>query len=321
MKKSTKHIKKHKSRNKTRKYYGGASAQVNTAAQVNNKNMFEKSKGVFDIAGEKISSMLGKSGEYLKSKGLRLLGLKPIKEEEEVKTPEEIKAVSENVSGIVSEADKVGTNLLKNINDKLSSEEVKDTISDTAQKTAEITENLLENFNKNFSTPELKEETKEALKNAAEYSEIVVEAMDEPLNKGIDVLNEAGTKAASGIASGAVKVGTDVVAAIPGVGAIVDIGKMLNDGSAAVGDVVEAGSQATSTISKIVEETSENVEKGVEELEAKKREAEQIQKRTDKSINEFENPLNPPAVTTGGNRSRRKKNKFKKKSKRVRFAI
>ena len=245
MKKSTKHIKKYKSRNKTRKYYGG---------EVSNKNTFENSKGVLDIAGEKVSSILGNSSEYLKSKGLRLLGLKPVKEEKEVAPPQELENVSENVSGIVSEADKVGANILKNINDKLASKEVTDTISATAQKTAEIGEKLLENFNKNFSTPELKEETKKALENAAVYSEIVVDAMDKPLNKGIDVLNEAGTKAASGIASGALKVGTDLVAAVPGIGAIVDIGKMVNDGTAALSDVVEAGSQATSTISKIVEE-------------------------------------------------------------------
>lgn len=325
MKKYTKHIKRNKSKSKTRtrKYYGGAEANISAQASDPLKtktSMFEKSKGVFDIAGEKLSTMLGKSTEYLKSKGLRLLGLKPIKEEKEVQPPAEIKELNENVSGIVTEAEKVGTNILKNVNDNLSSEEVKETISETAEKTAEISEKILENFNKNFSTPELKEETKKALENAADYSEIVVEAMDEPLNKGIDVLSEAGTKAASGIASGAVKVGTDIVAAIPGVGAIVDMGKMLNDGSAALGDVVEAGSQATSTISKIVEETSENVEKGVEELEEKKREAGQIQKRTDQSINEFENPI-PQTVTTGGNKSRRKKNKLKKKSKRVRFAL
>jgi ABC-type transporter Mla subunit MlaD len=97
---------------------------------------------------------------------------------------------------------------------------------------------------------------------------------------------------------------------------------MLNDASAAAGDVVEAASKAASTVSKVVEETSENIEEGVRELQEKKKIAQQIVNRTNKSIDTFENPL--PMTnnkTTGGRKTKRSLFKRKLKTKRVRFAI
>jgi hypothetical protein len=100
--------------------------------------------------------------------------------------------------------------------------------------------------------------------------------MDEPVNKAMDNLNEAGTKATSGAVAGLIKVSTDAMAAVPGAGAIVEVGKMLNDGSKAVGDIVDAASNATETLSKIVTETSENIDKGLDNLEAKKQRVENL---------------------------------------------
>ena len=69
MNKQTKRIRRNK-KNKTRKYYGGA------------VEVTEKSKGVFDVIGDKLSGYSGKALDYVKNKSLRLVGLQPIKEPE-----------------------------------------------------------------------------------------------------------------------------------------------------------------------------------------------------------------------------------------------
>lgn len=347
MNKQTKRIRRNR-KNKTRKHYGG-SPEVND----------EKSKGIFDIIGDKISGYSGKAFDYVKDKGLRLAGLQPIKQNEVTQditstqntttqeVDQKIGEISDAASGMVSDAKEIGSDIVNvadkgsaaiiaNINDVLENPEVGASLNEAAEETAEIGEKLLENFNEALSTPELKQETKLALDNAAEYADIAVEAMDKPLNKAVDELNEAGTKAASGAVSGLIKVGTDALAAVPGAGAIIEVGKILNDGSRAVGDVASAASEATSTVSKVVEETSKNINEGLEKLEEKKesmsnsmdtfkqlnKDGLKVYDRVDKSINQFENPVSSvPVVQQGGKKTRRKLFKRKGKSKRVRFAI
>ena len=338
MNKQTKRIRRNR-KNKTRKYYGGA------------VEVTEKSKGIFDVIGDKLSGYSGKALDYVKNKSLRLVGLQPIKqpEAEQITTTQDvdqkINEIGDSASGVVSDVknvvDKGSAALIGNINDALESPEVGESLNEVAEETAEISEKLLENFNEKLSTPKMKEETKEALDNAAEYADIAVEAMDEPINKAVDQLNEAGTKALSGVVSGLVKVGTDALAAVPGAGAIIELGKMANDATAAAGDVVEATSDATSTISKVVEETSKNIDEGLDKLHEEKealnpdinlnpdttlkqlnKDGLNISNRVDKSINQFENPVSSvPIVQQGGKKTRRKLLKHKRKSKRVRFAI
>jgi len=332
MNKQTKRIRRNKIKNKSRKYYGGSN------------EVTHRSKGIFDIIGDKISGYSGKAFNYVKDKSLRLAGLQPIKQplvhdnstkEIDQKINEITDAASNVVSDVKNVVNKGSTDVINDVNDVLSSPEVSETVNEAAEETAEISEKLLENFNETLSSPELKEETKEALDNAADYAEIAVEAMDEPINKAVDSLNKAGTKATSGVVSGVIKVGTDALAAIPGVGAIVELGKMANDASAAVGDVVEASSDATSTISKVVEETSKNIDEGLDKLEEKKEKLESsmnsfkdlnkdslnVSNRINKSINQFENPVKTVPVLKGGRKTRRKLLNHKYKTKRVRFAV
>jgi hypothetical protein len=129
-----------------------------------------------------------------------------------------------------------------------------------------------------------------------------------------------------------IKVSTDAMAAVPGLGAVIELGKMANDASAAAGDVVEAASQATSSVSKVVEDTSKNIEEGVQKLEEKKnmkggmsklkeinKDSIKISNRVNNSINMFENPLQ--TNKKGGYKTKRRLFKNKPKTKRVRFAI
>jgi hypothetical protein len=348
MNKQTKRIRRNR-KNKSRKYSGGA------------VNVDDKSKGIFDVIGEKISGYSGKAFNYVKDKGLRLAGLQPIKQPEVTQTDstqevdQKINEIGDAASGLISDAKEISSDIvnvvdkgsaavIENINDVLESPEVSNSLTEAASETAAIGEKLLENFNEKLSTPEIKEETKLALDNVADYADIAVEALDEPLNKAVDELNEAGTKAASGAVSGLVKVGTDALAAVPGAGAIIEVGKIVNDASRAIGDVATAASDATSTIAKVVEETSKNIDEGLDKLEEKKegitdsmnsltplkpdvtlkqlnKDGLNVSNRVDKSINQFEKPINSaPVIQQGGKKTRRKFLKRKGKSKRVRFA-
>jgi succinate dehydrogenase/fumarate reductase flavoprotein subunit len=173
--------------------------------------------------------------------------------------------------------------------------------------------------------------------------------MDKPINNAVDELNEAGTKAASGVVTGAIKVGTNAMSAVPYFGGIISLGKIVNDVSKAAGDIAGAASDASSTISKVVEETSKNIDTGLDKLEEQKEELSSIKpeetfkqeenlkpeetfndlkkvggsvsNRVEKSINQFENPINSVPVLSGGRKTRRKLFKNKGKSRRVRFAI
>jgi hypothetical protein len=358
MTKHTKRIKnknkdKNTTRNRRKKYYGGALEEDN------------KSKGIFDVIGDTLSNYTGKVVNYAKEKGLRLAGVEPIRKNDESSATDNlnqnnstnnidnnnidnnIDKISDAASGFVSGAKKIGSDIVNvfdkgsaavigNINNILENPKIEASVSEAASETAEIGEKLLEKFNEKISTPEFKAEAKEALENAADYAEIAVDAMDKPLNKAIDQLNEDGTKAASGIATGVIKVGTDAMAAVPGLGAVIELGKMANDASAAAGDVVEATSKAASTVSKVVEDTTENIEEGINKLEDEKKLEEsmkggmsklkeinkdgvKVYNRVNNSITIFENPLQ--TNKKGGYKTKRRLFKSKPKTKRVRFAI
>ena len=262
---------------KYRKYYGGTIEQP-----------LKQNEGVFDIIGDKTSGYISNIFNYGKEKGLRLLGLQTINsnkiEAQNIDTTNKIndgltnftEGVTNVGSDIANVVNKGSAAIIENINDVLQNPYVGKTTGEAAGDLAETGTKLFQNFNEVANTPEFKEQTKVALDNAAEIADIVVKASEKPVNDAIDVLNKAGTKAISGLSSGAIKVATDALAAVPGAGAIVEAGTVINDVSTAVGDVVEASSDATEAISKAVTETSNNINEGLEKLEETKQKTENL---------------------------------------------
>lgn len=322
------------------KYYGGVTNQtINNGTSNIVSNSTPDKESIFEVVGNKLAEEAKPVFEYAKEKGLRLLGLQTIKNPNDV--PAETTAnidnkmneIGETKTDLVSNAKAIGADAVKiadagtqaviaNINDVLKNPEVGKSVVETAKETAAIGEKLLENFNDNLSTPKMKEEAKQAMDNAADYAEIVVKAADKPLNDAIDELNKAGTKAASAALSGAVKVGSAAVGAIPFYGAFIDLGIIANNAGTALSEMSKAASEAASTVSKVTEEISENVEEGIDKLDEQKKAAAKIENRTNESIQQFQNPLNnsnPQSVLKGG--KTRRKIKRNMKSKRVRFAI
>ena len=352
MNKKTKRAKRVSNKTKNRRYRGGAItpqplSSVQTVKNDNSEGHFERGPGIFTFLGDKIKGLATGAVGYVANKGLRLAGLQKIDNDETppvnaetAKIDNQLNAAGETASGLLSDvkeiagsavdaakgiadsavdaANKVAAAGVEQVNDVLESPVVENSVSEAAAETADIVEKSLDTFNEKLSDPKIKEEATEALNNVADYAEIGVKALDKPLNAAIDELNEAGTKAASGLGAGIVKVGTDMMAAVPGLGAVIELGKIANDASAAVGNVVEAASDASSTAAELVATTSDNLKDGVKELEEKKREALKISNRTNESINKFLPPAEPVG---GGHKTRRNLIKRKGKSKRVRFAI
>jgi hypothetical protein len=371
----TKQNKRRRITKKTRKYkkYYGGNVELSNSESVKE----DKTDGVIDIIGDKLSGYTGRIINYGKEKGLRLLGLQTIKPNVESNVvPEESQKIDETLnqateglsnvtegltkigSDVVNVADKASAAIIENINDVLQSPEVGKSVTEAASDLAETGTKLLSEFNKVANTPEFKQQTKVAIDNAAEIAEIAIEAADKPITEAVDVLNEAGEKAVAGVASGAVKAATDVAAAVPFYGSIIDMGKMVNDVTAAAQDVVEASTSATEAVSKAVKETSDNINEGLEKLEAAKEKVDnlsssmpstppvpkidgkniqkqivqaagglkkinnekyQVAGRIIDSINEFKDPINF-SIMKGG-KTKKHYVKSKGKSKRVRFNL
>ena len=328
---------------KYKKYYGGTTGEFLSNTQKHNplrRSQYDpegETKGVVDIIGDKFSGYASRFANYGKEKALRLFGLKQMEE------------ADNNHS--------TANNTLEKLNNILESPEVQTSVTETAADLAETGTKLLANFNKVANTPEFKEQTKVAVDNAAEIAEIVIQAADKPITDAVDVLNEAGAKAVSGVTSGTIKAATDAAAAVPFYGSIIDMGKMVNDVTAAAQDVVSASRTATEAVSKAVKETNENINEGFEKLEESKHRAEnmhnsmplmpkvnmpstsnlvqaaggikkihniknQVAGRIIDSMDEFNNPFKY-SILKGSDNNKTKKHfvKSKGKSKRVRFQL
>lgn len=298
-----KYFKKNK-RNKSLKFKGGNSET-------------KEIEGVFDVIGDKISNATSSAVTSLADTGLKIVGLERIDAQKEETAKNMENDASNIASNVTNIADKTSALLIKNVNEVLGSDAMKTTTKEAAQETAAITSELLDNFNQTFDNPKVKQEVKEALDNAGEVASVAVDALKEPFNKAVDVTAEAAQKATTAAVSGAIKVGTDAFAAVPFWGAIIDLGKMVNDGSKAASSIVEAGTQAVEVATDTFIDTKENFKKGLKELDEKKKISQQIYNRTTNSINQFENPT----IMKGGTKTKRRLFKRKLKSKRVRFAI
>ncbi len=288
-------------------------------------NSDNQRKGILDIASNKISDATSAVIDKAEDMGINALGLERINNNTSTKVNENIDKIGDAASGVVSNVGNAVNNttssVIENVNNVLSSEAANKSVEEAAKETAEITGKLAEKFNNAMNQPEVKEKVEEAIEHAADIGEIVVKSSEKPLQEAVKVSVEAGTKALGAASAGIIKVGTDMMAAVPGLGAVIELGKMLNDGSKAASAIVEAGSEAVETASDAFMETTENVKQGLRELEEKKKMAQQISNRTTKSINQFENPLQNTRSHTGGRKTKRRLFKRKAKSKRVRFAI
>ena len=326
-KRTKKHKKTSNRKNKTMKYYGGTSSDINNNDTTVNDDKPDKNETIAGVVGNELTNYVGPTATYLKDKGLRLLQLQPINKDDVPKETE----IGDTTSSLMSNAKNIGMDamnifdkgtgaIIANINDVLKNPKVNQGITDAAKETATIGIELLKKFNENVSTPEFKEQTKETMQNVAEISEVVLKKMDKPIDEAIDKLSESGNKIASAAAVGAVNAATDAAGAVPGLGAVIELPKLATDLANSASKITGAVSEASTTFKKVFDETSKNINEGILELKKRQKEGLQIANRTKQSINKFQAPLQTP-LQTGGGKTKRKLYKRNVTNKRVNFSI
>jgi hypothetical protein len=279
-------------------------------------------EGIFDAAGNTILNTASSAAINAADFTLGLAGYErkdqSDKSSNEINVPKPHDTSPSFISNAIKIADKAGGILLDNINEVLDSDAAKQTTLEAAKGTAKIVKETASKFNDALSEPEIKAQIEEAVVNAGKLSGVIIKAGKEPVKEAVGVAAESAQKATSAALTGAVRVGTDTMAAVPYVGAIINLGKAINNASIATSAISEAGSDVAEATADAVIQTKANVKRLLHELEEKKKIGGQISNRTNNSIYEFENP---GKITGGGVKTRRKLFKRYTKSKRVKFAI
>jgi len=293
-------------------------------------------EGVLDIIGSKIGEKTQNIKDYVTTKTARLLGYKPIDDNDNDnydkmqldKLVSQGSSLIEEGASIVGEGtalvDQGAATAIQGVNEVLDSPQTEMAIQEAANSTKEITEDLLETFNKPFEDPNFKNEVKEAADNVAEGATIVLKALDKPIDIAIDKTNKSLVKMGEAVAAGSVKVASDALAAVPGFGAIFDLGRMINDGSRAAASVVEAGSEIVETGSDLVTSSIQSVEGAIDDfknLDSTIKQKNNIQSRVNQSISDFTKPNYPNSIIGGKTRKRFFKKRKGRKTKHVRFAL
>jgi len=283
---------------------------VNNVNNVNNVN--DEREGLIDIIKNGVKDIAAPIATSLTDNIL----LKPLGLERINKTPEDMvssQKFGEMVSTGKNVANNMATTAIQNVNEVLGSDLVQGATREAAENTANIIKQSAETINAVLNKPDVKEKVKEAAKNL----EFLAEAANGPIEKfGIDIGNSL-----QQVIPKAVTAGTKAVldaALISPIGPLIEASNMINDATKAASAFVEAGSQAVESASDMFAKTTDNYNKLMNELEEKKRLANQISNRTTQSINQFENPL---VQTGGGRKTKRRLLNRRAKSKRVRFAF
>jgi hypothetical protein len=271
MHKQTKHNKRMKRKNKTLKYYGGATEQsVSTESSVISNN--GKNSNNDDNNNNKLANKVEDVFKTLEEKGLSILGL------QFKNTPDGNTKTENTTPGTGTQS-----NFMKVVDEGTAA--IIANIKDVLPKSVEMGQELVKNLNNTYSSPEIKEQTEKTMNNFVEYAKILNSALDkDATNK----LNEIVTKVSSSVGDAVVKTGLNISQEIPVLGAAIAASRIVDDGSNAIADVTEAITEAKETVSEIKKNVDENLEK----LNEQKKETEEIANRTTQSINEFKNPLN-----------------------------
>ena len=251
-------------RNATRKYYGGQPAPGNSVQGVqSDKKEFIKHKGILTELANKVVNLLKPVLKIGLTKALNALEPTEGTETSNVEVPAQdsrLKQAGRTAADILNKGLAL---VLSQVNTVLAGSGVQTTVDAEAARATELVTDIFSRVAEKLQDPKLQEQARLAGDELAIYAKILVDAMREPLTELVGILSQAGLKATSAITVGIIKVVTDAMAAVPGLGAVIEVGKIANDVSRAVGDAAEAGSDATTAASKAVFDITENVKEGL----------------------------------------------------------
>ena len=248
-------------RNATRKYCGGQLAPAQGPQM--EKKVFIKHEGILTELANKVVNLLKPVLKIGLTKALNALEPTVGTEMSQPQEPEQdsrLKQAGRTAANILNKG--LGI-ILNQVNTVLAAPGVQTTVDVEAARATELVTDIFSRVAEKLQDPKLQEQARLAGDELAIYAKILVDAMREPLTELVGILSQAGLKATSAIIVGIVKVVTDAMAAVPGLGAVIEVGKIANDVSRAVGDAAEAGSHATTAASKAVFDITENVKQGL----------------------------------------------------------
>lgn len=248
-------------RNATRKYYGGQMAPVQGPQM--DKKTFIKHEGIFTELANKVVNLLKPALKIGLTKALNALEPTAGREMAQAQAQEpdsRLKQAGRTAADILNKGLAL---ILNQVNTVLATPGVQTTVDVEAARATALVTDIFSRVAEKLQDPKLQEQARLAGDELAIYAKILVEAMREPLTELVGILSQAGLKATSAITVGIIKVVTDAMAAVPGVGAVMEVGKIANDVSRAVGDAAEAGSNAATATSKAIFDITENVKQGL----------------------------------------------------------
>jgi|LauGreDrversion4_2_1035121.scaffolds.fasta_scaffold44928_4 hypothetical protein len=248
-------------RNATRKYYGGQMAPVQGPQM--DKKTFIKHEGIFTELANKVVNLLKPALKIGLTKALNALEPTAGREVAQAQAQEpdsRLKQAGRTAADILNKGLAL---ILNQVNTVLATPGVQTTVDVEAARATALVTDIFSRVAEKLQDPKLQEQARLAGDELAIYAKILVEAMREPLTELVGILSQAGLKATSAITVGIIKVVTDAMAAVPGVGAVMEVGKIANDVSRAVGDAAEAGSNAATATSKAIFDITENVKQGL----------------------------------------------------------
>jgi hypothetical protein len=187
---------------------------------------------------------------------------------------------------------------------------------DVANDTVNGMKKLVGTVNETLGNKDCEEKTKQAIQDALDLVWGTVGAVKEPIDKFADNTVESFTNAIPKVQKSITNSVWNAIGTLPPLNIATNLISTANDVSSAARTV----SKATNDTIQSAYNTYNQIQEKLKELKEKKRTSRLISKRTDNSINEFENPLNAQQ-RGGGYKTRRRLFKHKAKSKRVRFAI
>ena len=194
------------------------------------------------------------------------------------------------------------TAVLQKANTFLENSGVESAVDAEADKATKKVTSMFNRITEILADPELQQAAARTGKEVGDYTTILIDAMREPLSELAVVVAEADLNATGAILAGIIKVVTDAMAAVPGLGAVIEFGKISNDVAGATGDVVHSGTTAVTAASRFIYEITQNIMKQV-----------QILKNKQAPVVSPQAPVVSPEELAGGskkakNRTRRKDN-------------
>jgi len=160
----------------------------------------------------------------------------------------------------ISEVTQMGFNTINRLQDYL-----KNNLQSNLKNSINILINtihvLLQTLNNTLSDPKIRNDFKIAIQKLSIFSTIFLTAMEGPLLKSMDVLRNSAVKFAQGLSSGVIQVLVSVGGAIPFWGAILDMGRAINNSTEILVKATEAGRTTIGAVQSMVEGTKQNIDR------------------------------------------------------------